>query len=639
MCGIAGIVGPGATQEAVVQMTTAVAHRGPDGEGFWTEDGVALGHRRLAIIDLDGGDQPMRSSSGRWILVFNGEIYNYKFLREEVYPDYDYSNSSDSEAILAGLETEGTACLERFNGIFAFAAWDRQTESLLLARDSTGVKPLYFGTADDGSLLFGSEVKALIAGGMRPKPDFGGLSVYLDVRFVPGARTVFEGINKLAPGRSLMVSRDGNIVASKSFLDAAPKIDRHVRKRDAVARVRKAMLDAVKRQLVSDVPVGILLSGGVDSAAVAAAARIAEGAVTTYCVGYSGDHWSNEFAEAAETARILGTEHVELTIDAADAIEAMPKLVRHLEEPVVTTSVFSYYLLCEQVAKHRKVVLTGQGADEPWGGYNRHRAASLLPALRRVSPLLPKGLIRNALGYDVSERLMDALAAEGDIATWRALHALFPGDATNDLRPESKWIESRPALTGKLLEDYLSLLPTNGNLFDRQLALDTRTSLPENLLMLADKLSMAHGLEVRVPLLDKEYLRVVESLPARFKRHGLLSGDGKHLHKLACLDLLPRSVVFRTKKGFQTPIEEWLRGELGDHIEELAADTGSFARHWLGADFVQKLIQRHRSRESGNLERQLFAIWMLEEWARAYVVQEPEPISAVGNDKPPSQYR
>jgi asparagine synthase (glutamine-hydrolysing) len=620
MCGIAGIVGPGATQEAVARMTTAVAHRGPDGEGFWLENDVALGHRRLAIIDLDGGDQPMCSSSGRWVLVFNGEIYNYRLLREQVYPDYDYSNSSDSEAILAGLETEGAACLERLSGIFAFAAWDRESETLLLARDCMGVKPLYFGTANDGSFLFGSEVKALIAGGVQSKPDFDGLAVYLDVRFVPGARTVFEGVNKLAPGESLMVSRNGKVVAAEKFLATAPEIDRTIRRRDAVERVRQSMLDAVERQLVSDVPVGILLSGGVDSAAVAAAARIAQGSVTTYCVGYSGDHWSNEFTEAAETARILGTEHVELTIDEADAIAAMPKLVRHLEEPVVTTSVFSYFLLCEQVAKHRKVVLTGQGADEPWGGYNRHRAASLLPAMRRASRALPKGIIRKALGYDVSERLFDALAAEGDVATWRALHTLFPGESTDDVRPESEWIESRPALTDTLLEDYCPLLPANGGLFDRQLALDTRTSLPENLLMLADKLSMAHGLEVRVPLLDKDYLRVVESLPARLKRHGLLGGHGKYLHKLACLELLPRSIVYRRKKGFQTPIEEWLRGELGDHIEALAADSGSFARQWVGVDFVRKLVQRHRSRSSGNLERQLFAIWMLEEWARAFVV-------------------
>jgi asparagine synthase (glutamine-hydrolysing) len=625
MCGIVGIVGPGARKKTASRMTRSISHRGPDGEGFWVDDGIALGHRRLSIIDLEGGYQPMHSSTGRWVITFNGEIYNYKTLRKEQYPDYSYRNRSDTEAILAGLEAEGAACLSRLNGIFAIAAWDRDTETLLLARDPVGVKPLYFGRAGDGSFVFASEVKGLECGGVSMIPDMGGLAAYMDVRFVPGSRTAFEGVTRILPGQMLIVSKAGEITSSARYSGESPEISRNISRRDALTRVKHAMLDAVERQLVADVPVGILLSGGVDSAAVAAAARAVGHPVTTFCVGYSGEHWSNEFAEAAETARVLGTEHVELTIDETDAIAAMSKLVRHLEEPVVTTSVFSYYLLCEQVASHRKVVLTGQGADEPWAGYNRHRAAYLLPWLRRVAALIPKGLIRRTLGYDVGERLIDALNADDEIATWRALHSLFPGTSVAECGAAPDFLNLGPKSTENALKGLLKLLPNNGSLFDRQLALDTRTSLPENLLMLGDKLSMAHGLEVRVPFLDHEYLHLVESLPGHFKRHGLFGGEGKYLHKLVCQELLPKSIVRRKKKGFQTPIETWFRGGLGDHIEGLVAEPGSFARQLIGPEFVRNLVRSHRARASGNLERQLFAIWMLEEWGRVFVTSKAGP--------------
>ncbi len=611
MCGIAGIVGPSATSDVAEEMALALAHRGPDGAGLWQAKGVALGHRRLSIVDLAGGSQPMVSASGRWVLIFNGEIYNYQNLRHTCYADYAYRTMCDTEVILAGLELEGEAALPRLVGMFAIAAWDRQEQRLLLARDGQGIKPLYYAQ-DGSSALFASEIGALQAGGLQLRTDKVSLETFLDLRFVPPPRTMFEAVRKLPPGHFVHVAADGSLDAAQPFAFHAPRIARSIRRAPARQKVLDALLQAVSRQMMADVPVGILLSGGVNSAVVAAAAKRSGQSVSTFCVGYADSHASNELDEARRSAELLGTDHQELTISSQDVVAAMPRLIRHLEEPVVTTSLFSFYLLCEEVARHRKVVLTGQGADEPWAGYGRHRVCRLLPLLRPLAPLFNSNLLSLVISHDDAERVRKVLGARTEIARWRTLNAIFSDTERAALT------SCRANDTDALLAGYLPFLPENGTDFERLLAFEVRSSLPENLLMLADKLSMAHSLEVRVPLLDSDYLSTVEMLPQHLRRGLWTAGSAKLLHKEVCKILLPAEIVQRPKKGFQTPFETWMRGELGEHLLAMVCDSNSFTRRHLSIDAVRDLIGAHVRGRRGNLERQLFAIWTLEEWHRAF---------------------
>lgn len=618
MCGIAGLVGPGASLDIAAQMASAIQHRGPDGDGFWHASNVAIAHRRLSIIDLEGGRQPMHSASGRWTLIYNGELYNYRALREGALAGYLFQTHSDTEVILAGLEKWGEGVLGHLNGMFAIAAYDHQNQRMLLARDARGIKPLYYSRLSNGTLAFASEVAALRGAGYSPSLNEKGLDVFLDIRFVPSPATLFHGVQKLEPGHFLWVDTNGSPSESTTFADCAPAIDRTTTRGERARALRDALLEAVDRQLAADVPIGILLSGGVDSAVVAAAAVRSGREIDTFCVGYAEDHWSNEFSEARETAKLLGTNHHELHIDGDAAIAAMRALVRHLEEPVVTTSLFSYFLLCDAVAKHRKVVLSGQGADEPWGGYGRHRVAALTSLLEPFAALMPAEVPALHRFQDRWSRLRTAIQPGPEPTRWANLHMLFE-DADRRLIRST----SAPGLEGaNALSPLLDTLPANGNFLERLLAMETRSSLPDNLLMLGDKLSMAWGLEVRVPLLDDDYMGLVEATPGKWRRGGWLAGDGKSLHKEVSRSLLPRTIVDRPKKGFQSPIASWLRQNLGRHVGDLLEKPRSFTRTYLNLGAARVLVEQHIAGNKGSLERQLFALWVLEEWNSAYLQEE-----------------
>ncbi len=612
MCGIAGRIGLGATKTNVENMSRAIAHRGPDDAGIWLANGVALAHQRLAIIDLAGGKQPMKSASGRWILIFNGEIYNFRALKAGSLSQYPYRTQSDTEVILAALELWGDDALTHLEGMYAIAAWDVQEQRLLLARDGQGIKPLYFSKIGT-DFVFGSEVSALLASGLIPKVDESNLDVFLDLRFVPSPHTLFAGVKKLPPGHRVWIDIDGSIEEPRAFAFNAPLIRYAGSKGELGDQILQSLLDAVERQMIADVPVGVLLSGGIDSGAVAAAAIRSGNPVSTFCVGYSEDHPSNEFLEAKQTSELLGTDHHELRIDTKLALDIMPAVVRHLEEPVVTSSVFSFYLLCDSVAKYRKVVLSGQGADEPWGGYGRHQVAALAtvlaPIIRAANNVLPSKLQKD----DTWKRLVEAYSSGDEIEKVIGLHTLFPGSDRDRIR--GKICNSK---TRSYLQVVLQALPANGTFLERLLALEVRSSLPDNLLLLGDKLSMASGLEVRVPLLDPIYLSKVEMLPGSFRRGGLFARKGKILHKAVCNSLLPKEITSRPKKGFQTPMEKWLKQDLGYYLYDMIDQTNSFTRNFLEIYHAKKLIERHRSGRYGNLERQLFALWILEEWYRTF---------------------
>ena len=602
MCGISGIVGEKATRENINNCIQAITHRGPDEQGIWNEGNVALGHKRLSIIDLENGQQPMISNSGRWVLIYNGEIYNYLDLKKAQYSNYDYSTNCDTEVVLAGLELEGIECFKNFNGMFAIAAWDTQKKKLYLAKDSFGIKPLYFTYNNDiGHFSFSSEIKGLQKDTPEYNCNLNNIETYLHLRFVPPPKTVFENVYKLFPGHYMEVDEKGSFTEQKSFRFKAPEIDNKKTKTNFLKDLDSTLNVAVKNQLIADVPIGILLSGGVDSALIAAIAKQNIDTVDTFCVGYKDDHWSNEFKEAQETSKYLNTNHHELFISMDDAIESMPEIIRHLEEPVVTSSVFSYFLLTKQVAKHRKVVLTGQGIDEPWGGYRRHKIMKMLSIFPFLSKLNSKQLMNLVTSEDNSNRMVSVLNSKNELEKIMHLNSIFPNQEINKLFKNNT---SQQGFIQELLSYYIQFLPKNGTSFERILAADTRLSLPENLLMLGDKLSMANSIEVRVPFLDHEYMNLVESLPGKYRVKGGVKINSKYLHKEIAKKYLSDDIIYRKKKGFLTPIDEWLKGKLGDYISEIIHQDNSFTKNYLNINYIQSL----------------FSIWALEEWFKEFKV-------------------
>ncbi len=587
-------------------MTATLGHRGPDGKGVWAEGGVGLGHRRLAIIDPVTGAQPMVSGCGRYVISYNGELYNYRELKRQLDADHRFHTSSDTEVFLAAFAKWGTGCFEKLNGIFAVAIYDRASRRLYLARDVFGVKPLYHAQSG-GAFYFASEMKALLTA----EPGLAhlsraGLAAALEWRYFPAPLTPFEGIAKLRPGHFLTVDANGEAREARyAPLPAAPWDGNRA---DALERLQRLTNDAVRRQMAADVPVGVLLSGGIDSALVASfAVDHASSKMTAFTVGFEGDFEKNELKAAAETAALLGLAHEAVTVAPRDFMALMERLAGHLEEPTATTSAVPLFLLSEQIARTHKVVLSGQGADELWGGYRRHLAESLRANIAWLPPFIP-GVIA---ALPVGERLRKAaaMAAEpDDEARYCAVRWLFAP-------------EERMALTGiadsyrEHLSPYRAELAGKDSL-SKALYWDARTQLPDDLLLYTDKAAMAHGLEVRVPLLDAELAAFAESLPPSFKVAGLRQ---KLLLKQLAERRLPAAIARRKKIGFETPVEGWFRHELAGPLRETLCGPTARLRDVMDIHAVERMVTRHLAGR-GDYSRRLFMLFSLELWLRRFSV-------------------
>ncbi len=586
-------------------MTAALGHRGPDGEGMWTEGAAALGHRRLAIIDPATGAQPMVSACGRYVITYNGELYNYRELKQALAAEYGFRTSSDTEVLLAAFIKWGSGCFKKLNGIFAVAIYDRTERRLHVARDPFGVKPLYHATAD-GAFYFASEMKAILAA----KPGLArlsraGLAAALEWRYFPAPLTPFEGSAKLRPGHCLTVESTGAVLEARFAPPPAPPWEGGPA--DALERLQRLTDDAVRRQLAADVPVGVLLSGGVDSALVASfAVEHAASKMTAFTVGFEGDFEQDEVKAAAETAAMLGLDHEAVTVAPRDFMGLMERLVWHLEEPTATTSAVPLFLLSGQIAHTRKVVLSGQGADELWGGYTRHLAESL----RANMPWLPS-FFAGAAMLPLGEKLRKAalMAAEpDDDARYCCARRLFTP-------------EERMALGGFAGSYREHLAPYRAELAEKDplsksLYWDARTQLPDDLLLYTDKAAMAHGLEVRVPLLDTELASFAESLPSPYKVAGLRQ---KLLLKQLASRRLPAAIVKRKKIGFEMPVERWFRKELAGMLHETICGSNARLLEVLDRKAVAQITARHLAGREDHSKR-LFFLFSFELWLRRFSV-------------------
>jgi asparagine synthase (glutamine-hydrolysing) len=626
MCGIAGFITQTSSADArpiLERMTGAIRHRGPDEEGVYGDGLAWLGHRRLSIIDLSTGQQPMSNEDGSLWIIYNGEIFNHSGLRPELEAaGHRYVSHSDTEAILHAYEQFGPACLGKFRGMFAFVLWDTRRKKLFAARDRLGIKPLYYFW--NGKLFaFASEIKALFEHPeICPVPDEAGLAEYLEFGYLSGESTLFRGIRKLMPGHYLELDC--------SVPRPEPKITRYwdvpvpsgpeSSEPDSywISETRRRLEETVRMRLMSDVPLGLFLSGGLDSSAVAALVkRMAPGPVKTFSVGYREEAYS-ELNYAATVAAAIGTEHYEVRMGRDDFFGALARLIWHEDEPITWPSSVSLYFVSRLAAQQVKVVLTGEGSDELFGGYERYslnllnlRAARLYrlaPAfLRRMvrrqvetSPLLGASL-RRKIGHTVLGRDcgMESLYLDN-------FYGAFGSAEQQALRPAAAG-----AVYGNYLR-YWNAWPDASPL-RRMLYADQKTYLVE-LLMKQDQMSMACSIESRVPFLDHEFVEFAMAMPDRMKIRG---GEQKYVLKKAVADLLPESIVYRKKMGFPTPLRAWLRDAECAPLLESLGKSGGFLSGYLNLASVREMVALHQAGRHDATDR-IWRLLNLELWGQAF---------------------
>ena len=601
------------------KMIGSLAHRGPDDNGQFVtvEDGIYLGHRRLSIIDLSTGHQPMTNEDGSIWISYNGEIYNFLELRQELTAyGHIFKTRSDTEVIIHAYEQWGSEAFSRLNGMFALVLWDGNKKELLAARDPFGIKPLYYWQ-DARSLLLASEIKTLfLYPDIKRKIDPWALADFLALTYVPSPRTAFSSIYKLPPGHLLCCNSSG--IKISRFYQQVPVPQEKKSEDELVEELRSRIFQAVKRQLIADVPVGAMLSGGVDSSTlVTIMAQLTEQPVKTFTVGFEGDFKENEFTFAREIARCTGSLHQDITVTLQDYIQLLPQSVWHMEEPVATGSILAYYLVCKLASQSVKVVLTGQGADEPFAGYPRHLGEYYGRFYRR----LPAGIRRYLIGPTINllprnERLKRAIWSLGISDPVERMQAIYH---TIDLEMKKNLLRSdiatdQASLLYQVIKNWQVDVSDLDDL-NQLLYVDSHLSLADNLLLYGDKMSMAVSLEARVPYLDLELMKFVEGLPAKYKIRGLTQ---KYLLKRAVEKWIPRDFIRRKKVGFSTPLDNWFQKELAGTIKEVLLSPGSGCREYLNQELIARLIKHHQTQKR-DYKRILFSLLTFEYWYQQFI--------------------
>jgi len=624
MCGIVGVVNfnPHDTPDELMlkRMRDVIRHRGPDGEGLWVDGPVGLGHRRLSIVDVAGGQQPMTNEDGSCWIVYNGEIYNHAAFRPGLEArGHRYQTRSDTETILHLYEEEGERCVEQLQGMFAFALWDGIRRRLLLARDRLGIKPLYYAVTDR-QLLFASEIKAILAvDAIRPTFNEAILPEFLATRFVSGEETFFRGVRKLLPGRTLSWSAAEGLRERRYWHLPVGTDTSTAELEQRAAEIRARLAATVRSHLMSDVPIGLFLSGGIDSSGLAALmAPMVKEPIRTFSVGFT-DPEANELEYARLAARRVKSEHREVVVSPEEFFQALPRLVWHEDEPLAFPSSVPLYFVSRLAQEHVKVVLTGEGADELFLGYNRYRVTALNDRLgrayRNVMPAATRGKLR---------RFVRALPRAIRRYAERSFLALEPGPRSLFFENFSVFSEAiqRQLLARVALLDAVDPYAeglrcfegASGGMAERMSHADLQTYLVE-LLMKQDQMSMAASVESRVPFLDHVLVEHVVTMPARFKLRGWRT---KLILREALRDLVPPEILTRGKMGFPVPIGRWLRGPFWPVVEELVLGPRARARGLLAPGVLRQLAEEHRRGAQEHGDR-LWLLANLEIWQRIFI--------------------
>jgi asparagine synthase (glutamine-hydrolysing) len=628
MCGICGQYNFGnqapVRRTDIEAMTKSISHRGPDDEGYFIAGPLGFGFRRLSIIDLSGGHQPMSDQEESVWVVFNGEIYNFPELKRELQGfGHIFRTNSDTEVIIHGYKQWGDEVLNRLNGMFGLAIWDARKKRLVLARDPFGIKLIYY-CIDGNSLYFGSEmrpIRAIMPG--KPEIDATSLDLFLRYRFTPSPYTILKGVRKLAPGTKLTV-QDGVCQVNRWYRFKPEPFSPAKSADDAKEELLALYKGAIKRQLISDVPVGLLLSGGIDSGMLLALMNLNGKSWPTYTIGYGSSYAQDELGDAEETARILGSKHTSINITKATFEEALPKIVATLEEPIAASSIVPMYFVCQRARQDVKVALVGQGPDELFGGYKRHLGvrygalwAGLPGWVRAPISSTVAALPRN----EMLKRGIHSLVIPDRMRRYQHVLSLLPGDQVEGLFQEGLLSPDAGDTILSCWQDMDELMSGTDELGGFQF-LEVRSTLPDELLMYADKLSMAHGLELRVPFVDKEIVEYVERLPANFK---VRNGSRKWLHRQVCSNFLPKSILQRPKRGFAVNVvDEWFKGAIDNQMADTLRDPGSKIFQYLRPTAVKELFDQHVSGRNDN-HKILFSLVLFEEWLRVH----EEPVAAL----------
>ena len=622
MCGFCGIIDTGGApvQSSLAPMADALRHRGPDAYGAFEDHGaapsLALGHRRLSIIDLsEAANQPLSNGAGTIWAALNGEIYNFQDLRRQLEPKYEFRTNGDTEVIIHGYSEWGEEVVARLDGMFAFALWDGARRRLLLARDRFGKKPLYWHQHGQ-RVFFGSEIKALLAAGVVAEMEPQNLPEFLALGYVPGPRTLFKGIESFPPASFVVIDQAGVGTLREYWRWTFPRAGHALSmpREEARAQVLALLEAAVKRRLVSDVPLGVLLSGGVDSSAVAVLAqRHTPGRLRTFTVGFSSDSRYDERPYAATVAKMLDTDHHETLVEAR-AAELLDELVHHYDQPFGDSSALPTYLVAREARRHVTVVLNGDGGDEVFAGYQSFRAALLAAKLGGAGLGLAQAVstLLRAIGFR-GGRLQQAArflekARRGKESSFLAWSSFM--DETEVRRFAPQWFDASRLLTS--YHHAFSQQPAS-SLLSQLLYVNSRTYLLDNLLPKMDRMAMAHGLEARSPFLDTALAEFVASLPDDFKRQG---AQGKVILREGLAPLFPAAFLDRKKQGFGVPIHSWFRSELKDMAIEL---LGSGARlfRYLDKATITAVLEDHLSEKVDRGDR-LWSLLTLELWLRRH---------------------
>ncbi|MCP9493820.1 MAG: asparagine synthase (glutamine-hydrolyzing) [Pyrinomonadaceae bacterium MAG19_C2-C3] len=650
MCGIAGFANknfqanaPETSATVLDRMCRCIAHRGPDDQGTMVDGGVALGMRRLAIIDLAGGAQPIYNEDQSCAIVFNGEIYNFPELQKELQAHgHTFKTSCDTETILHGYEEWGADVVKRLRGMFAFAIWDKRKRELFIARDRVGKKPLYYSLTKQGTLVFGSELKSLLEHNqVERRTSLQAIDAYLALGYVPEPLSIFEDIKKLPPAHTLIF--DGDKIVTNRFWDfdytgrndesetsiSEARFTDFSSEEKVIAELNRLLEEAVRVRLISEVPLGAFLSGGVDSSVVVGLmARVTDTPVKTFSIGFNEDSY-NELKYARVTAKHFNTEHHEFIVT-PEICGVVEKLVTHFDEPFADSSAIPTFIVSKLAREHVTVVLSGDGGDELFAGYTRYKIDQArsgfgsLPRFVRQGVMLPlsealphgargRNFIRN-VALDPLDRYVDSIS----IFTALARKELCTADFRRSINADER------DFTSALMHNYAARA-TSGDAVDALLYLDSKTYLVGDILTKVDRMTMANSLEARVPLLDHKLIDFVTRIPSKMK---LRDGVTKYILKKAAASFVPREILHRPKQGFGVPIDQWINNALRDQIRDTITGQPARARGYINPNYVNVLLDEHE-RGWRNHSAQLWALFMLEKWHEAFAQAPTCQASAV----------
>ena len=614
-------------------MADAIQHRGPDDEGYYVSGPVGFGFRRLSIIDLATGHQPICNEDGTVWIVFNGEIYNYQELRQDLKgKGHVFKTQTDTEVIVHLYEEFGESCVEKLRGMFAFAIWDSRSHTLLLARDRVGIKPLYYRLTDK-SIIFGSEIKAILADPeVNPEVLPTMVDRFLTFFYLPGEETLFRDVRKLAPGSYMVVKRGKVQIKSYWDLHFSP-VPQTVQQ--AEEKLLALLEESVRLHMVSDVPVGFLLSGGIDSTAMLGfAVGKTEQKLSSYTIGFSDPSVTDERPYARLAAAKYGSEHHEMTIDAKDFADFLPEYVRHMEEPVCEPPAVALYYVSKLAKEFVKVLISGEGGDEAFAGYQNYPSMVWLERIKRLCKPM-NGMLSAAAGslthFSGAHRLAKyALLLGTPFDSYYYSRTSTPFSFFNSHVKElytddfMRWSDK-----GRSADPATRHLrsTTANDVLNRMLYVDTKTWLPDDLLIKADKITMANSVELRVPLLDHKVLEFAASLPVSYKVRGFTT---KYVAKKALSKKVPREILDRRKTGFPVPYNSWLRGQLKGWLYDILLDRKTVARGYFRKNAVEKLLEENG--RSGSYAKELFSLAVLELWHREFLERNTFSDSSLATD-------